>query len=406
MSKPIEVPYGEHYSQKYYVYLPENPFSDNLDLLVYWHGGQWQYGHPKYSSAFRNANTARDLAGLSEENTIIVTMGYRLAGEIEEHHEEYKHRVPSITQEEMATDGTAGLLNVFALMETHSFTPRTITLGGYSAGSWMAGCVMSNTISLDALGAYADRISKLVLLGMVADQQTYLDITSGPYQWTGELSALRDWYMSWVGGVLPVATNLIDLVGNLPTTLEVRILQGARDDLTLYNDAVTYKNAVSARGITASLTTLSISGHYLWEKLLEVKTIQAIQAIIPALGRSQIDKWIVPARDLIAAGLDPVQWVADNEIIERQGGVSNADFASVVWKNITGSDTLTDAGRLVIYDSLQSGTSRRDALYNAGVSWETFRAAEDRDIYLFELLHDIDEVSKVIIKMLKTRWQS
>jgi acetyl esterase/lipase len=403
MSKPIEVPYGEHPSQKYYVYLPENPLSDNLDLLVYWHGGQWQYGEPEASSTFRNANTARDHAGLSEENTIIVTMGYRLTGTPDSL---YPDRVSSITQAEMATDGTAGLINLFSLMETHSFTPRTITVGGYSAGSWMAGCVMSNTTSLAALGTDAARISKLILMGIVADQQTYIDITSGPYQWTGELSALRDWYMSWVGGVLPASTNLIDIVGNLPTTLEVRILQGARDDLTLYTDAVTYKNAVSARGITASLTTLSISGHYLWEKLFEVKTIQAIQAIIPAFGKSRIADYMVPARDLITAGLDPAQWVADNGIIERQGGVSNADFASVVWKNITGSDELTDAGRLVIFNSLEAGTSRRDALYNAGVSWETFRVAEDLDMYLFELLHDIDEVSKVIIKMLKTRWQS
>lgn len=405
MSKPIEVPYGEHHSQKYYVHLPENPFSDNLDILVYWHGGAWQYGDPTAPATFRNANVARDHAGLSKENTIIVTMGYRLTGTVDAIGG-YPDRVSSITQAEMATDGTAGLVNLFALMKTHSFTPRTITVGGYSAGSWMAGCVMSNTISLDALGTDAARVSKLVLMGIVADQQSYIDITSGPYQWTGELSALRDWYMSWVNNTLPADTNLIDLVGNLPTTLEVRVLQGARDDLTLYTDAVTYKNAVSARGITCTLTTLSNSGHSLWEKLFEVKTIQAILTIIPAFGKSRIADYMVPARDLITAGLDPAQWVADNGIIEGQGGVSNADFASVVWKNITGSDTLTDGGRLVIYNSLQSGTSRRDALYNAGVSWENFRAAEDimETGMLFELLHNIDEVAKVVIKILNDRY--
>jgi acetyl esterase/lipase len=403
MSKPIEVPYGEHPSQKYYVYLPENPFSDNLDLLVYWHGGAWQYGDPTAVPTFRNAGIARDLAGLSKENTIIVTMGYRLAGESDTL---FPDRVSSITQEEMATDGTAGLVNLFALMETHSFTPRTITVGGYSAGSWMAGCVLSNTTSLAALGTDVDRISKLILIGVVADQQSYIDITSGPYQWTGDLSALRDWYMSWVGGILPISTNLIDIVGNLPTTLEVRMLHGARDDLTLYSDAVTYKNAIAARGITTSLTTLNDSGHAIWEKLFEVKTIQGILTIIPTFGKSQIEKWIVPARDLIATGADPAQWVADNGVIEGQGGVSNADFASVVWKNITGSDELTDAGRLVIFNSLEAGTSRRDALYNAGISWETFRVAEDLDMYLLELLKDTDEVSKVVVKAMLAQYYS
>jgi hypothetical protein len=50
----------------------------------------------------------------------------------------------------------------------------------------------------------------------------------------------------------------------------------------------------------------------------------------------------------------------------------------------------------VIFDSLEAGTSRRDALYNAGVSWENFRIAEDLWEYLLELLKDIDEVSKTV----------
>jgi acetyl esterase/lipase len=390
MSEPIEIPYGEHISQKYYVYLPENPLSDNLDLLVYYHGGAWQYGYPNGVAELRNANTTRDLAGLSKENTIIVSMGYRLTGTPDK---DYPDRVLSLTQAEMVTDGTAGLVHLFALLVTHSLTPKTITVGGASAGSWMAGCVMSNTISLAALGTDAARVGKLVLISALADQNPYIDITSGEYQWIG---ALQTWYNDWTSGVVPTDSNLIDLVGNLPTTLEVIILQGLRDDLTRHSDAVIYKDAVLARSMTCTMTTLDNSGHALWEKLFEVITIVGFLTIIPTFGKSRIEDWIVPTRDLIAAGVDMAQWVADSGIIEGQGGVSNADFASVVWKNITGSDELTDAGRLVIFNSLEAGTSRRDALYNAGVSWETFRVAEDLFEYLLELLKDIDAISKTV----------
>ncbi|WP_427966271.1 alpha/beta hydrolase [Altererythrobacter sp.] len=113
----IETRYGEHQAQRLYIHRATGMSADDPQpVLIFFHGGSWRSGDPRYYDFVGRAFTARGLT--------VVNVGYRLGEE---------GRFPA-----MLEDGAAAIRWVHGNIARHGGDPDRIHLMGHSAGAYNA----------------------------------------------------------------------------------------------------------------------------------------------------------------------------------------------------------------------------------------------------------------------------
>ncbi len=115
----LDLPYGADDRQKLDVYLPENPGSARMPVLMFLHGGYWVLGH-------------KDTLGfmappITLAPAILVTAGYRLA--------------PGAKYPEQVDDCRNALKWVYENISGYGGDPDRIFVGGHSAGGHLASLI-------------------------------------------------------------------------------------------------------------------------------------------------------------------------------------------------------------------------------------------------------------------------
>lgn len=109
----LDVAYGPDYWQKIDIYLPDEPVTKKLPVLMFFHGGNFTHGYKEWCGFMAPAITAFP--------AILVSVSYRLA--------------PDTSYRDIIGDAFASLAYVQAHIADHGGDPDRIFIGGHSAGA-------------------------------------------------------------------------------------------------------------------------------------------------------------------------------------------------------------------------------------------------------------------------------
>ncbi|MBD0415562.1 alpha/beta hydrolase [Oryzicola mucosus] len=109
----LDVTYGPDYWQKLDIYLPEEPTSEPLPVLLFFHGGNFTHGYKEWCGFMAPVITAFP--------AIFVSVSYRLA--------------PTVSYRDIMQDAFAALTHVRETIAELGGDPKRIFIGGHSAGA-------------------------------------------------------------------------------------------------------------------------------------------------------------------------------------------------------------------------------------------------------------------------------
>lgn len=139
---PDKYHYGQHQRQYLIHYRPENGNSHKEHVVVYIHGGGWQFGNPEM---FRpNAK-------------VLNTMGYHSF--FLSHRRIPKHNILSLR-----ADVAKGMEKVKEIMGAHGLAHQQVILGGVSSGANLAALFYFDRTMLESAGYMSEHIAGLFLM--------------------------------------------------------------------------------------------------------------------------------------------------------------------------------------------------------------------------------------------------
>jgi len=139
--------FGKHPRQYFLFFQPKNKMTNKQNVIVYFHGGGWQFGSPERLRA--NAQL------LVNEGYCVFMPSYR--------------RLPFYNYFDIRKDLSTALLKIFEVMEENGLAGKKIILGGMSAGGNLAALLFYDHENLEALGLSPKLFSGIFLLGAPLD---------------------------------------------------------------------------------------------------------------------------------------------------------------------------------------------------------------------------------------------
>jgi len=135
--------YGLHFRQYLLYFRPAKPDAGRRQVVVYFHGGGWQFGRPEM---FRPDAQA------------LVNAGYHVF--MPSH-----RRIPFFNFRHMRLDIQAAMYSVAVLMEEHGLAGKKVILGGTSSGGHLAALLSLDHAILNEEGMPGEGLSGLFLMG-------------------------------------------------------------------------------------------------------------------------------------------------------------------------------------------------------------------------------------------------
>jgi acetyl esterase/lipase len=178
-----DVAYGEHERHRLDIYVPDGLAGPPAPVLIFFHGGSWQFGDKKQYRAFGQA--------FATQGIVTAIANYRLYP---------PHGFPTFIE-----DGAAAFHHVHMRAAEFGGNPNRVFVAGHSAGAHIATMLASNGAYMRAVGS-----DSLVPRGVIG--------IAGPY----DFLPLKD----------PV---LIELFGgdNVPATQPIHFVDGRRVPMLL-----------------------------------------------------------------------------------------------------------------------------------------------------------------------------
>ena len=135
--------YGSHFRQYVLHFQPEKTDKTRRHVIVYFHGGGWQFGRPEMFRANAQALTA---------------LGYHVF--MPSH-----RRIPFFNIEDLREDALNALLKVLEIRQAVGLSEKKIILGGISSGGNLAALMAFDPTILQKKGIGRDIFSALFFLG-------------------------------------------------------------------------------------------------------------------------------------------------------------------------------------------------------------------------------------------------
>ncbi|MEL6925111.1 MAG: alpha/beta hydrolase [Bacteroidota bacterium] len=152
--------YGKHFRQYLLHFHPTPGTPERQQIIVYLHGGGWQFGKPEMFRA--NAKI------FTERGYHVFAISYR--------------RVPLNNYQDIRSDMLRGMQHLLALRERHQLMSKKICFGGMSAGAHLVAMLLYDREQLQQLGLTQADISGIFLCGAPLDLRQM--------QWTPTLRIL------------------------------------------------------------------------------------------------------------------------------------------------------------------------------------------------------------------------
>ena len=135
--------YGKHFRQYILYFQPKKAGTTKNHVIIYFHGGGWQFGRPEMFRA--NAQT-------------LTKLGYHVF--MPSH-----RRIPFFDIEDLREDTLSALLKIIEIMRAEGLEDKKIILGGISSGGNLAALLAFDRSILKKAGLSQDIFSALFLLG-------------------------------------------------------------------------------------------------------------------------------------------------------------------------------------------------------------------------------------------------
>ena len=220
-SRRTDIAYGTDKQQRLDVYIPDKPAGGRAPVVVFWHGGRWEWGD---KSDYRFVGAA-----LTELGCVAVLPNYR-------HYPQVK--MPGFMQDAARAAAWA------ALYARESHDPQRLYLMGHSAGAHMAALAALDTRYFAAVDAPVPPIAGVVGL-------------SGPYDFLPLLEAdLQD--MFGPPELYRISQPIHFVRADAPPML---LVHGERDDTVWPNNSRNLAAALQAKGAQAKLIMYPTLGH-------------------------------------------------------------------------------------------------------------------------------------------------
>jgi len=139
--------FGRHWRQYFLFFQPKNKKSTKGNVIVYFHGGGWQFGSPERLRA--NAQV------LVNEGYCVFMPSYR--------------RLPFYDYFDIREDISTALSKILEVMKKNGLAEKKIILGGMSAGGNLAALLFYDHQNLEAAGFSPNLFSGIFLLGAPLD---------------------------------------------------------------------------------------------------------------------------------------------------------------------------------------------------------------------------------------------
>ncbi len=141
--KKTKIKYGRHFRQYFYLYEPLDSNTSKNNVIVYFHGGGWQFAKPEAFAA--NAQSWVD------EGYAVFMPSHR--------------RIPFFDYYDMREDLNLILEKVQLVMKEKGLVEQGIILGGMSSGGNLAALVLYDRMALENINLNQDLFSGLFLFG-------------------------------------------------------------------------------------------------------------------------------------------------------------------------------------------------------------------------------------------------
>lgn len=219
--------YGKHFRQYLLFFQPRKASMDRKHVIVYFHGGGWQFGRPEMFRA--NAKT------LTDQGYCVFMPSHR--------------RIPVYDIEDLRADTLAALLKILEIMKAEGLGNKKIIVGGISSGGNLAALLTFDRSILQQANLTQDLFSAIFLLGAPLNLEEMWE--SPPLRM---LAGRR-------GGNLFKKANPICHV-QPGEQLPVFILHGEKDGLVEFSSVVSfYEKMVELGAENVQLETLPDGNH-------------------------------------------------------------------------------------------------------------------------------------------------
>jgi acetyl esterase/lipase len=235
-TRHTELAYGSEPQQQVDVYVPDTPSDMQRPLVIFWHGGRWEFGD---KSDYRFVGAA-----LAESGYVAVIANYR--------------HYPQVKMPGFMADAAQAAQWAVTHAGQFGADPRQLFLMGHSAGAHMAALLALDPRYLRAAGG------DLAIAGVIG--------LSGPYDFLPLLEAdVQD--MFGPPPLYPESQPINYVRAEAPPML---LVHGLKDDTVWPKNSRNLASALGARGVPVTLK--------LYPKLVHADTVGALSA--PIRGRA------------------------------------------------------------------------------------------------------------------------